>query len=56
MAVDLQDMAPLAGVIQIKGDITKRTTAEQIISYFGGNLADVVLSDGAPDGKNIMHI
>lgn len=43
-------MAPLPGVVQLKGDITKRSTAEQIIAHFDGNLADIVLSDGAPDG------
>eukprot|EP01094_Clydonella_sp_ATCC50884_P030037 TRINITY_DN9638_c0_g1_i1.p1 TRINITY_DN9638_c0_g1~~TRINITY_DN9638_c0_g1_i1.p1 ORF type:complete len:295 (+),score=48.47 TRINITY_DN9638_c0_g1_i1:18-902(+) len=49
VAVDLQDMAPLPGVVQLKGDITKRSTAEAIIQHFEGELADVVLSDGAPD-------
>lgn len=50
VAVDLQDMAPLDGVLQIKGDITKLSTAEKIISHFEGKLADLVVSDGAPDG------
>ena len=50
VAVDLQDMAPLAGVVQIKGDITKQSTAHEIISHFDGQMADIVLSDGAPDG------
>ncbi|CAI2165622.1 8719_t:CDS:2 [Funneliformis geosporum] len=49
VAVDLQAMAPLEGVIQIQGDITKLSTAEQIISYFEGELADLVVCDGAPD-------
>lgn len=43
--------APLEGVIQLQGDITKKSTAEQIISYFEGELADIVVCDGAPDGK-----
>jgi tRNA (cytidine32/guanosine34-2'-O)-methyltransferase len=51
VAVDLQEMAPIEGVIQIQGDITRTATAEQIISHFDGNLADIVVSDGAPDGK-----
>lgn len=42
--------APLEGVIQIQGDITKLSTAEQIISYFEGELADLIVCDGAPDG------
>ncbi|KAJ2344887.1 tRNA (uridine-2'-O-)-methyltransferase trm7 [Coemansia sp. RSA 2671] len=49
VAVDLQAMAPLPGVIQIQGDITKLSTAEQIISHFDGAQADLVISDGAPD-------
>ena len=43
-------MAPLPGVIQIKGDITKLATAQQIIGHFEGQHADLVVSDGAPDG------
>ncbi|KAI5480757.1 hypothetical protein MNV49_007163 [Pseudohyphozyma bogoriensis] len=49
VAVDLQPMAPLPGVVQIEGDITKKTTAESIISHFQGSLADLVVCDGAPD-------
>ncbi|KAJ2908762.1 tRNA (uridine-2'-O-)-methyltransferase trm7 [Coemansia aciculifera] len=49
VAVDLQAMAPLPGVVQIQGDITKLSTAEQIISHFHGAQADLVVSDGAPD-------
>jgi 23S rRNA U2552 (ribose-2'-O)-methylase RlmE/FtsJ len=41
----------LDGVIQLQGDITKKSTAEQIVSYFDGELADIVICDGAPDGK-----
>ncbi|KAI0227371.1 tRNA (uridine-2'-O-)-methyltransferase trm7 [Massospora cicadina] len=49
VAVDLQAMAPLPGVIQYQGDITKLSTAEKIISHFQGGLADLVVCDGAPD-------
>ncbi|KAJ2847980.1 tRNA (uridine-2'-O-)-methyltransferase trm7 [Coemansia brasiliensis] len=49
VAVDLQAMAPLPGVTQIQGDITKLSTAKQIISHFDGGQADLVVSDGAPD-------
>ncbi|BGP32206.1 tRNA (uridine-2'-O-)-methyltransferase trm7 [Rhodotorula toruloides] len=49
VAVDLQPMAPLPGVVQIEGDITKPSTAEQIISHFKGRRADLVVCDGAPD-------
>lgn len=41
--------APLPGVVQIEGDITKTSTAEQIISHFKGRRADLVVCDGAPD-------
>ncbi|KAL6071208.1 putative tRNA (cytidine(32)/guanosine(34)-2'-O)-methyltransferase [Balamuthia mandrillaris] len=42
-------MAPLEGVIQIKGDITKLSTVKQIIGHFEGKLSDLVVCDGAPD-------
>lgn len=49
VAVDLQKMAPLQGVIQLQGDITKLSTAEAIINEFKGRKADLVVCDGAPD-------
>ncbi|MDP2436834.1 MAG: RlmE family RNA methyltransferase [archaeon] len=49
VAVDLQDMKPLPGVVQHKGDITKLATAQRIVEQFSGRLADLVVSDGAPD-------
>ena len=49
MAVDLQEMAPIPGVIQIKGDITRESTAQQIIENFHGGKAELVVCDGAPD-------
>lgn len=51
IAVDLQPMSPLPGVIQIQGDITELSTATKIISYFDGGRADLVICDGAPDGE-----
>lgn len=56
VAVDLQAMAPLPGVVQIQGDITKRDTAEVIIEHFEGKSAHLVLCDGAPDGKWVLSI
>lgn len=50
MAVDLQAMAPLEGVIQLQGDITNTNTAQQIIAHFDNTQADLVVCDGAPDG------
>jgi tRNA (cytidine32/guanosine34-2'-O)-methyltransferase len=49
VAVDLQLMAPLPGVTQLQGDITKLETAQEIISIFAGTKADLVVCDGAPD-------
>lgn len=51
VAVDLQPMAPLPGVTQIQGDITKYSTAQEIIQHFEGEKADLVVCDGAPDGN-----
>ena len=65
VAVDLQAMAPLPGVIQMRGDITKLSTANKvrpnlisshfatfllkIVDHFSGGKADLVVCDGAPD-------
>ncbi|XP_077028504.1 tRNA (cytidine(32)/guanosine(34)-2'-O)-methyltransferase isoform X2 [Agelaius phoeniceus] len=49
VAVDLQAMAPLPGVLQIQGDITKASTAQEIRRHFEGHPADLVVCDGAPD-------
>lgn len=49
VAIDLQPMAPIEGVTLLQGDITSKETADMVISYFDGNRADVVISDGAPD-------
>jgi len=49
VAVDIQFMAPVDGVKVIQGDITQLSTVEAIISHFEGKLADLVVSDGAPD-------
>lgn len=49
VAVDLQAMAPLPGVVQIQGDITKASTAQEIQRHFEGHPADLVVCDGAPD-------
>lgn len=56
VAVDLQAMAPLPGVVQLQGDITKKSTAEAIISHFQGENAQLVVCDGAPDGMYIGDI
>lgn len=56
VAVDLQEIAPIPGVLTIIGDITAKSTAEQIIQHFEGNLADLVVCDGAPDVTGLHDI
>lgn len=56
VAVDLQAMAPLAGVKQLQGDITKLSTAQEIIAYFDDEKAQLVVCDGAPDVTGLHDI
>uniref|UniRef100_A0A1A7Y7P9 Putative tRNA (cytidine(32)/guanosine(34)-2'-O)-methyltransferase n=1 Tax=Iconisemion striatum TaxID=60296 RepID=A0A1A7Y7P9_9TELE len=56
VAVDLQAMAPLPGVTQIQGDITKVSTAQEIIRHIEGQLADLVVCDGAPDVTGLHDV
>jgi len=56
VAVDLQAMAPLPGVIQIQGDITKLSTAKKIVNHFSGEKAELVVCDGAPDVTGLHDI
>uniref|UniRef100_A0A8C4Z2Q7 Putative tRNA (cytidine(32)/guanosine(34)-2'-O)-methyltransferase n=1 Tax=Gadus morhua TaxID=8049 RepID=A0A8C4Z2Q7_GADMO len=56
VAVDLQAMAPLPGVTQIQGDITKVSTAQEIVRHFSGQPADLVVCDGAPDVTGLHDV
>ncbi|UZJ52906.1 hypothetical protein CBS101457_002226 [Exobasidium rhododendri] len=49
VAVDLQPMAPLPGVVQIIGDITTLETSEAVQSALGEAKASLIVCDGAPD-------
>lgn len=49
VAVDLQPMVPIDGVTCIQADITHPKTLKRILDIFGGEPADFVCSDGAPD-------
>ncbi|KAK9313341.1 FtsJ-like methyltransferase-domain-containing protein [Lipomyces starkeyi] len=49
VSVDLQPIAPLPGVITLQADITHPATLTSILKLFGGEPADIVCSDGAPD-------
>ncbi|KAB0355798.1 hypothetical protein FD755_021739 [Muntiacus reevesi] len=46
VAVDLQAMAPLPGVLQFQGDITQLSTAKESIQHFEDCPADLVVCDG----------
>lgn len=56
VSVDLQEMAPIEGVHILQGDITSRETAEKIIGFFEGELAELVICDGAPDVTGLHQI
>lgn len=49
VAVDLQPMSPISGVTTLQADITHPKTLQRILEIFGGEKADFVCSDGAPD-------
>ncbi|CAN3365140.1 tRNA (cytidine(32)/guanosine(34)-2'-O)-methyltransferase [Diutina catenulata] len=49
VAVDLQPMMPIDGVTCLQADITHPKTLKMILEVFGGEKADFVCSDGAPD-------
>ncbi|CAK9046965.1 Putative tRNA (cytidine(32)/guanosine(34)-2'-O)-methyltransferase (2'-O-ribose RNA methyltransferase TRM7 homolog) (Protein ftsJ homolog 1) [Durusdinium trenchii] len=49
VAVDKYEMQPIAGVVQVQGDITHESTVQQVLQHFEGERADLVVCDGAPD-------
>ena len=54
VAIDLQPMAPIEGVIQVQGDITNARTAEVVswtggINFFALSLAHVI-------AENFAHV
>lgn len=56
VAVDREDMAPLPGVVQIKGDISQLSTAQEIVQQFEDCPADLVVCDGDPDLTGLQDI
>ncbi|XP_069694626.1 tRNA (cytidine(32)/guanosine(34)-2'-O)-methyltransferase isoform X2 [Periplaneta americana] len=56
VAVDLQAVAPLPGLIQIVGDITKRETVDQLFEHFKDESAELVVCDGAPDVTGLHEL
>ena len=49
VAIDLQEMAPIEGISILQGDITREESLKRILELFGGEKADLVICDGAPD-------
>ncbi|MGR8947522.1 MAG: RlmE family RNA methyltransferase [Gammaproteobacteria bacterium] len=49
VAVDLLEIEPIDGVLMVKGDICKPEVISQVTDIIGGNCADLVLSDIAPN-------
>lgn len=49
VAIDLQPMAPIEGVVTIQGDITSMDKVREVLSHFDGKQADLIVGDGAPD-------
>lgn len=56
VAVDLQPMAPIEGVLTMQGDITSLETANNIIQHFQGKRAELVVCDGAPDVTGLHDV
>jgi tRNA (cytidine32/guanosine34-2'-O)-methyltransferase len=56
VAVDLQPMAPIDGVLTMQGDITTTETAERIIHHFCGSRCELVVCDGAPDVTGLHDV
>jgi tRNA (cytidine32/guanosine34-2'-O)-methyltransferase len=49
VSVDIQDIVPIEGINIVKGDITKQSTIEEILSHFNNEKVDCIIFDGAPD-------
>eukprot|EP01006_Ploeotia_vitrea_P064249 TRINITY_DN87388_c0_g1_i1.p1 TRINITY_DN87388_c0_g1~~TRINITY_DN87388_c0_g1_i1.p1 ORF type:complete len:285 (-),score=32.76 TRINITY_DN87388_c0_g1_i1:222-1076(-) len=56
VSIDLQEMAPIPGVILLQGDITNTTTVDRIMGHMGGKKVELVVCDGAPDVTGMHDI
>ena len=56
VAVDLQPMAPIAGVVQVLGDITTQETANEVVRHLHGEGAELIVCDGAPDVTGVHDL
>lgn len=54
IAVDLLDIAPLAGATTFRGDIREASVQDRILQALAGEKADVVLSDLSPNVSGIV--
>jgi len=53
IAIDLLEIAPISGVIMLRGDFREAAVQEQVAAALGGRKADVVLSDLSPNISGI---
>lgn len=56
LASDILPMDSIAGVTFIQGDFTEETVLEQLLSEMGGDKADLVISDMAPNMSGIAQV
>ncbi|GMK59928.1 hypothetical protein CspeluHIS016_0901450 [Cutaneotrichosporon spelunceum] len=56
VSIDLQPMAPLAGITTLQADITIPSTVPLVLDALGGRKADLVICDGAPDVTGVHDL
>lgn len=56
VASDILPMEPIEGVHFVQGDFTELAVYEQIISVFGDNRVDLVISDMAPNMSGVSAV
>lgn len=56
VAVDLLELAPIRGVIVLKGDVRDPDVRNRVIEALGGRKADVVLADLSPNLSGIAAV
>jgi len=56
IAVDVQEIAPIPGVILLKEDITSESCFERITTILEGQSVELVVCDGAPDVTGIHDL
>lgn len=56
VAVDLLELAPIRGVIVLKGDVRDPDVRNRVVEALGGRKADVVLADLSPNLSGIAAV